>query len=156
MDDQYIYRHQGSDLLNGYQMWKGAVEASPQDQFHRANLIAFLTERFADYPQALEYVKAWLSESPQDQELLNQAAKLYFNLGQMEKAIGFYRQLLVVQPKNHSLYEALGMTLETLERDNEAVQTYKMAFSLDPVRYSAHRGLGNVYAKQKHVKESIL
>ncbi len=150
-----IYRHRGSDLLNEYQMWKGAVEASPTDQFHRANLIAFLTERFGDYPQALEFVKAGLSESPQNQELLSNAAKLHFNLGRTEEAIGYYRQLLTVQPRNPALYEAIGMSLETLDRYDEAVQTYQMAVAINPVRSYAHRGLGNIYAKQNRVKESI-
>lgn len=151
-----IYRHRGSDLLNEYQMWKGAVEASPKDQFHRANLIAFLTERFGDYPQALEYVEAGLSDWPQNKELLGQAAKLHFNLGHAEEAIGYYRQLLTVQPRNPTFYEAIGMSLETLERYDEAVQTYQMALAIDPARSYAHRGLGNVYAKQKRVQESIV
>ncbi|WP_053379863.1 tetratricopeptide repeat protein [Nitrospira moscoviensis] len=151
-----IYRHRGSDLLNEYQMWKGAVEASPKDQLHRANLIAFLTERFGDYPQALEYVKAGLSESPQNQELLAQAAKLHFNLGRAEEAIGYYRQLLTLQPRNPAFYEAIGMSLETLERYDEAAQTYRMALAIDPARSYAHRGLGNVYANQKRVQESIV
>ncbi len=150
-----IYRHRGSDLLNEYQMWKGAVEASPKDQFHRTNLIAFLTERFGDYPQALEYVQAGLSERPQNQELLSQAAKLHFNLGRTEEAIGYYRQLLTVQPNNPAHYEAIGMGLETLDRNDEAIQIYQKALAINPARSYAHRGLGNVYAKQKRVQESI-
>ncbi len=151
-----IYRYRGSDLLNEYQMWKGAVEAKPNDQFHRANLIAFLTERFGDYPQALAYVEAGLRESPQDLELLNRAAKLHFNLGRVEEAIGFYRTLLSVQPRNPSLYEEIGVSLETLERYEEAVQNYQMALAINPARSYPHRGLGYVYAKQKRVQDSIV
>ena len=151
-----IYRHRGSDLLNEYQMWKGAVDANPSDQFHRANLIAFLTERFGDYPQALEYVKAGLRESPQNLELLTRAAKLHFNLGRIEEAIGFYRALLTIQPRNPSLYEELGMSLESLDRSEEAAQNYQTALAIDPTRSSPHRGLGYVYAKQKRVQDSIV
>lgn len=151
-----IYRHRGSDLLNEYQMWKSAVGANPSDQFHRANLIAFLTERFGDYPQALEYVNAGLRESPQNLELLSRAAKLHFNLGHVEEAIGFYRALLTIQPRNPSLYEEIGMSLENLDRYEEAAQNYQMALAINPARSAAHRGLGYVYAKQKRVQDSIV
>ena len=62
-----MYRHRGSDLLNEYKMWEGAYTASSFEDFYRDGLVAFLTERFGDYPQALALVREALDQQPRIQ-----------------------------------------------------------------------------------------
>ena len=62
-----MYRHRGSDLLKEYTMWEGAYTASSFEDFYRDGLVAFLTERFGDYPQALALVREALDQQPRIQ-----------------------------------------------------------------------------------------
>lgn len=150
-----MYRHRGSDLLNEYRMWKGAFEASPGEAFHQNGLIAFLSERFGDYPQALELVMAGLTQWPGNYDLLDRAARLNQLLGHHEQAIHYYRDLLALQPKNPVLYDGIGNSLTYLERFDEAIHAYESALAINPARHQPHTGLAGVYARQKRVQESI-
>lgn len=150
-----MYRHRGSDLLNEYRMWKGAFDMSAEDEFYRNGLIAFLSDRFGDYPQALGLVMAGLTQWPGNYDLLGHAARLNQLLGHHEQAIHYYRDMLALQPKNPALYDGIGNSLIYLEHFDEAIHAYESALAINPARHQPHTGLAGVYARQKRVQESI-
>lgn len=150
-----MYRHRGSDLLNEYKMWQGATAAAPSDTFYRESLVAFLIERFGDYPQALELVRQALNDAPQSKDLLGQMANLYQRLGQHEDAIRTYRELLSLDPRSPGTLDAIGNSLVLLERFDEAIESYQNAMALNSNRPQSHSGLGSVYARQGRLADSI-
>ena len=150
-----IYRHRGSDFLNEYQMWKGAYAASPSDGFYRDGLVAFLIERFGDYPQALELVRQALGEEPQNKELVERFASLHQRLGKHDDAIRLYRDLLALKPHNPGAWDAIGYSLSSLERYDEAAVAYQRALAINSIRPQSHSGLGAVYARQGRYADSI-
>ncbi len=150
-----MYRHRGSDLLNEYQMWKGAYTASMSDGFYRSGLVAFLTERFGDYPQALDLVQHALQSEPHNTELMLTAANLNQRLGQHEIAIREYREILELQPGSPHIHDAIGYSLTSLERYEDAIASFQMAISMNARRPQSHKGLGAVYAVQRRTADSI-
>lgn len=150
-----IYRHRGSDLLNEYTMRKGAYTASPSDGLYRDSFIAFLSQRFGDYPQALELARQALDEEPRNTDLLGRVASLYQRLGQHEEAIRFYRDILTLQPRNPGVLDAIGYSLIYLERYDDAVASYQNALAINGNRPESHSGLGAVYARQRRFTDSI-
>ena len=150
-----MYRHRGSDLLNEYQMWKGAYRVSSSDGLYRNGLVAFLTERFGDYPQALQMVEQALQSEPHNTELLLTAANLHQRLGQHEIAIREYREILELQPKSPHVHDAIGYSLTSLERYDAAIASFQAAMSMNARRPESHRGLGAVYALQRRTADSI-
>jgi tetratricopeptide (TPR) repeat protein len=150
-----MYRHRGSDLLNEYQMWKGAHRVSPSDELYRNGLVAFLTERFGDYPQALDLIQQALQSEPHNTELMLTAANLHQRLGQHEIAIREYREILELQPGRPHIHDAIGFSLMFLEHYDDAVASFQKAISMNSRRPESHRGLGSVYALQKRTADSI-
>jgi tetratricopeptide (TPR) repeat protein len=150
-----MYRHRGSDLLNEYQMWKGAHTASGLDGFYRDGLVAFLTERFGDYPQALKLAHQALDQDPQNKDMLRRVASLYQRLGKHDEAIRFYRTLLSLQPRDESAMDAIGYSLVSLERYEEAIASYQSALTINPSRRESHSGLGALYARQGRNADAI-
>lgn len=151
-----IYRHRGSDLLNEYRMWKGAFGAAPSDLFYRNNFTAFLSERFGDYPQALNLIQEALTQEPQNTDLLQRAASLNQRLGKHEDAIRLYRDILALQPRSPNILDAIGQSLVYLERYDDAVASYRSALAINSNRPESHSGLGAVYAQQGRYADSIL
>lgn len=150
-----MYRHRGSDLLNEYQMWKGANRASPSDELYRNGLVAFLTERFGDYPQALDLVEHALVAEPHNTELMLTAANLHQRLGQHEIAIREYAKILEMRPRSPHIYDAIGHSLTSLERYDDAIASFQAAISMNARRPQSHRGLGAVYAVQGRNADAI-
>ena len=150
-----MYRHRGSDLLNEYKMWQRATAVAPSDSFYRESLVAFLIERFGDYPQALELVRQALTDAPQNKDLIAQMANLYQRLGQHEDAIRTYKELLSLDPRSPGTLDAIGYSFVSLEHFDEAIESYQNAMALNPNRPQSHSGLGSVYARQGHYDDSI-
>ena len=150
-----MYRHRGSDLLNEYQMWKGANRAFPSDELYRNGLVAFLTERFGDYPQALDLVEHALVAEPHNTELMLTAANLHQRLGQHEIAIREYGKILEMRPRSPHIYDAIGHSLTSLERYDDAIASFQAAISMNARRPESHRGLGTVYAVQGRNADAI-
>jgi tetratricopeptide (TPR) repeat protein len=136
-------------------MWKGAHRVSPSDELYRNGLVAFLTERFGDYPQALDLIQQALQSEPHNTELMLTAANLHQRLGQHEIAIREYREILELQPGRPHIHDAIGFSLMFLEHYDDAVASFQKAISMNSRRPESHRGLGSVYALQKRTADSI-
>jgi tetratricopeptide (TPR) repeat protein len=129
-------------------MWKGAYRASSSNGFYRNGLVAFLTERFGDYPQALELVQQALQSEPDNTELILTAANIYQRLGNHEVAIRAYREILKLKPRSPHIYDAIGYSLIFLGRYDDAIASFQAALVIDPGRFVSHKGLGAVYSRQ--------
>ena len=150
-----MYRHRGSDLLNEYEMWKGAYQAAPADEVYRDSLIDFLTERFGDYPQALDLAVQALHDQPHSKELLLRVASLQQRMGRHQEAIGVYRDLVSLQPSDTRALIGIGFSLVSLEQYDEAIATYRQALAIHSDDPTAYSGLGSVYGRQGRYADSI-
>jgi tetratricopeptide (TPR) repeat protein len=150
-----IYRHRGSDVLNEYRMWTGAVNAAPSDPFYLEYLSAFLSDRLGDYPKALQLLEQALSQDNGNIALLKRAAFVQQRLGLHERAIQTYRDILALQPQSPEMFDGIGNSLIALERYDEAIATYQAAMKMSPSRSQPHSGLGATYARQGKRHEAI-
>lgn len=149
------YRHRENDLLNEYKMWQGAYAASLSDGFYRDSLVAFLTDRFGDYPQALGLVREALDQQPQNTDLLGRAGTLYQRLGKHEDAIRLYKDILAIRPRSPNILDSIGYSLVSLEHYDDAIGSFQNALAINPRRPQSHSGLGAVYARQGRYADSI-
>ncbi len=72
----------------------------------------------------------------------------YDMLKQSQKAVGAYKEGLVLEPDNYLLHYNLGITYLHLERLDNARECFKQALLINPNHTSSHIGLGQVYFQQ--------
>ncbi len=75
--------------------------------------------------------------------------------GQLEEAVGAYRQAIAENPDFYWSYHNLGETLCKLGRLDEAVEVYRQAVALNPSAAWSHFNLGEVLEQQGRTEEAI-
>ena len=69
-------------------------------------------------------------------------------LQRLNEAEARYREALVLQPENASVYNNLGSTLEDQGRVDEAAEAYRRTIALNPGHPRAHYSLGMLYKRR--------
>ena len=153
-----IYKDRGDDLLNEYRMWKGAFQAAPEDEFYIDAYIQFLRVRLGDIRQALTLSLDTLGKSPENLTVLRHTGKLYEWLQEPERAIEYYRKILVLRqddPQNAAIHVDIGANLQKLDRIGEAVREYQIAMRLNPDIPDHHLRLAGLYSVQYDYDKAI-
>ncbi|MFZ1030212.1 MAG: glycosyltransferase, partial [Limnoraphis robusta] len=75
--------------------------------------------------------------------------------GQLEEAVGAYRQAIAQNPDFYWSYHNLGETLCRLGRLDEAIASYQKALELNPISYWSHYNLGQALEKLGRREEAI-
>ncbi|EAW35602.1 hypothetical protein L8106_13365 [Lyngbya sp. PCC 8106] len=75
--------------------------------------------------------------------------------GQLEEAVGAYRQAIAENPDFYWSYHNLGETLWKLGRLDEAVEVFRQAVALNPSAAWSHFNLGEVLEQQGRTEEAI-
>ncbi|SEL12608.1 heme biosynthesis protein HemY [Parapedobacter koreensis] len=73
----------------------------------------------------LQQLIGFLAESPQDPFLTYALATEYLKLGQSDKAVQYFEELLVRHPDYVGTYYHLGKLYEALDRREEAIAIYE-------------------------------
>lgn len=90
---------------------------------------------------------------PTPEELLDEGNS-ELALGEMEAAVGFYRQSVEADPAFYDGWQALGVGLIKLNRADEAVQALKRAIELRPDDQVAWSSLSLAYGRNGQIKEA--
>jgi len=85
-----------------------------------------------------------LVENPQDTETRLALGKLYFLDSQFEEAVGCYRKLLEVEPRNVSGYYNLAVALTAQKKMEEAKEAFQKVLELDPDNKGAQEELAKL------------
>lgn len=150
-----LYSDRG-DLANEYQMLKAAYERAPSDAFVVSKYSFLLSEKLADYQQALTIAQASLDLDPNNSTLLTETAYLYQSLGENMRALDYYQKAVVLDPADVEAHGRIAHIMGfVLRRYDDAIASYRTALALDPARSSFYTGLGNLYFYKGDVSRAI-
>jgi len=81
-------------------------------------------------------------------------ANTHLALGELEEAVGFYRQCVEADPTFFDGWHALGMSLMKLERHSEAIEAGLKTVELRPNDQLAWSSLSLMYVRNDQIKEA--
>jgi len=100
--------------------------------------------------------------SPFDAEVLVAKADEAMEVGDLQKALAIYKEADIKAPKNPETLFKMGYVLAQQDRDDEALEYYQEALSLDEQNTYIHQALASLYRKmkayekaQEHIKRSL-
>ena len=97
----------------------------------------------------LDPVKFWqecVHKAPTNPRPYNNLGQVLFERGEVEAAVGQYRQALQHKPSFFMAHNNLGIALKTQGKIREAARHFVMALDGDPGNAKIHNNLGNIYA----------
>ena len=92
---------------------------------------------------------------PSDAALHDDAALLYLELGQPDRAVAHFQKTLALRGDVAPAHYNLGTAFAVAGKYDEAIYEFQRAIRLNPGYASAHNNLGNVYLAQKKYDEAI-
>jgi tetratricopeptide (TPR) repeat protein len=95
-----------------------------------------------------------IARQPDYADLRNDAAALYLELAQPERALPHFEAVRRLQPRSAIARYNVGVALEALRRTSEAAREYEAALQLDPAYSLAHNNLGSVLFAEGRVADA--
>jgi Flp pilus assembly protein TadD len=92
---------------------------------------------------------------PSDAALHDDAALLYLELGQPDRAVEHFQRTLALRGDVAQAHYNLGTAFTIAHKYDEAVYEFQRAIRLEPAYANAHNNLGNVYFAEKKYDEAI-
>jgi len=92
--------------------------------------------------EALNTSNVLTKDYPNESLLYNISGACYQALGQLDAAVKYYEQALVLKPCNAEAHSNLGITLQELGQLDAAVKSYEQALAIKPDFAEAHSNLG--------------
>ena len=92
---------------------------------------------------------------PQSIVILNILGVANAELGNFEKAAGYFHKSVQTKPDDAEAHNYLGVTLQTLDRRDEAIECYSRALRIKPDYADAHQNFGNTLKEQGRHDEAI-
>jgi tetratricopeptide (TPR) repeat protein len=132
------------DVLNDAEILLEAVlELEPDYRAARYNYAETLIKR-QKYPQAVDQIDQLLAADPKHPEYRTLAATAAVGLGQNDRAIDIYRDMLADMPQSWDVPLWLGHALKTVGRVPEAIESYRGAARARPNFGDAYWSLANL------------
>jgi tetratricopeptide (TPR) repeat protein/mono/diheme cytochrome c family protein len=95
-----------------------------------------------------------IARQPDYADLRNDAASLYLELGQAERALTHFAVVRRLQPQSAAARYNVGVTLEALGRTADAAREYEAAVQFDPSYSLAHNNLGSLRVAEGRLEEA--
>jgi tetratricopeptide (TPR) repeat protein len=121
--------HQFNALDDAELRLEAALKVAPNYRAAKLDYIRVLLDQ-QKYLKALELIDTLLRSETGNQDYLSLEAAACVGLGQHETAIELYRELLAESPSRFDLHVALGHSLQSVGRQNEAIACYQKAAAL--------------------------
>lgn len=96
-----------------------------------------------------------IERAPSDAGLHDDAAMLYLELGQPDRAADHFQKTLALRGDVAIAHYNLGTALTLARKFDQAVYEYQRAIRIEPAYANAHNNLGNVYLAQKKYDDAI-
>ncbi len=106
----------------------------------------------ADRVAALERL---IAANPQNPEYRTQLANLYYDVGQYEKAVGYYQQSLSIRPQDPNVETDLATCFHYLGHDEKALETLDRILNYSPGFSQAMFNKGIILIAKKDEKGAI-
>jgi tetratricopeptide (TPR) repeat protein len=172
------------DYDNAVESYEKALEANPDYLNARINLGIVLTQQIVDVDRAISEYKKAINTKPfiikipfiydNKTQVWQSKAIAYYNLGLAYKsksmlhrsnpqivkdclrnAAQSYRNSISIEPKSYEAHYNLGLTLQLLGINNDAIKEYCTAINLEPFNYEAHYNLAILLRQKCMYTESI-
>jgi tetratricopeptide (TPR) repeat protein len=121
----------------------GVLKLAPDHHAARLDYAQVLVDRHK-YAEARQQIDPLLALDPTHIQLRDLAATVAVGLGEQDKAIALYREMLVDHPGSHDTHLWLGHALKTVGQVPEAVEAYRQAAALRPDFGDAYWSLANL------------
>jgi tetratricopeptide (TPR) repeat protein len=132
------------DVLDDAQLLlEGVLELAPDYQAARADYVRVLNERHL-YGEAQQQTEKLLAADRANRDFRVLHALTCVGLGQHERAIGEYRELLAGAAQPADLHLSIAHSLKTLGRSAEAIAEYRAAAAARPDYGDAYWSLANL------------
>lgn len=134
--------------LTEFTLWGDVIQKEPQNE-RGYDRIGIALQKQNQYEEAIKYhLKAYeLSSSGND--TIMHLGLAYKGAGQHDKAIELFRKgITLYRDQFPDFYNNLGVTLDDMGRDDEAVTNYLHAIKIAPQYPDAHCNIGVIYAKK--------
>jgi predicted Zn-dependent protease len=135
--------HQRDVLDEAESLFEAALKLAPNYLAARLDYVRVLIDG-QKYLRASEEIDTLLKLEPGNRNYLSLCAAACVGLGQHERAIALYRQLLAASPRSADLHVSLGHVLKTVGRLKEATGSYQMAAAARPSFGDAWWSLANL------------
>ena len=106
-------------------------------------------------PAAERLAVQLLRKQPDDASLVEIAAAVALQTGNLEQAVSRFNRQIELQPGNALAHSNLCMALHSLGRDEEAYLQGQQAITLDPQLAEAWNNLGNIYKSGNHLQGAL-
>lgn len=100
-----------------------------------------------DYQGAIEHLTALIDHAPDFAEGWNARATAYFQAGQFGPSIEDVRHVLALNPRHFGAMAGLGMMLEELHYDKDALEAYEAARAIHPHSPGVLQGIERLHKK---------
>jgi len=117
--------------------------------------LAGLDEQRGRFKEARESLEKDLQFEPPSAPLLIRLARLAYQAGDLEGALGYLAHARDLEPRNAAIHFFFGMVCIELKLPPESKQSLKEAVRLDPDNPYYHYALGAVLLQQKNSDEAI-
>ncbi|WP_373058245.1 tetratricopeptide repeat protein [Zunongwangia sp. H14] len=132
-EEELMGSKEQQDLMVKTNQYKDPSERKiPSKKGDITSLIARIYVSQEKYEEAEEAMEAAINANPDDLELKQVQANMYYNMGDKEKYNEIMEQVVEQAPDNAALYYNLGVNSADLGNKDKAMQYYQKAIELDP------------------------
>ncbi len=107
-----------------------------------------------DFDSAIEEFNRGLTLLPENLEVLSALGGAYCAIGKMEDTYRVCRQILDINEDRSGDWNNLGLALQSMRREDEAIDAFKNALKADPTYVLAWAHLGSSYQSQGRITEA--
>ena len=102
----------------------------------------------------LTFYEGQVKAQPNNTQNLVNLGYTYFLLGQNDKAVAEYNQVLAIDKKNFDAYYNLGLVYSDSNRLDDALEMFQKSVEISPRDYKGHLQKGIIYRKLKMFKDA--
>jgi tetratricopeptide (TPR) repeat protein len=138
-----IYDNQ-NNLDSTVYYYTKALDLDPKNPVVNNNFAYTLSVRGKKLDEALKMSKIALEFEPESAIYLDTYGWILYKMGNPEKALKYVRSAIDKGGISAEVYEHLGEILQTLERNDEALEAFRNALKIDPNRQSIRDNINNL------------
>lgn len=101
-----------------------------------------------DSAKAMSIMKEAAIKFPNEQNIMVQLINYYITHEQSSEALGYLDKAIEKDPTNASFFQAQGVCLDKLGRQDEAIKAYKKAIEIKPDNADSYYNLGVIYVNR--------
>lgn len=124
-----------------------------QDSKEFLNTIEYLNNK--NFNKALKIINSVSHKYPNDQIILKMFASIYFNNSEWEKAISYYKKILIFEKDKFKILLNIGVSLFKLGKINDSIKVFKDTIKSNPNFDLAYDNLGISYLEIAKLNEAI-